>query len=138
MIMGPVRSFTASSAMFVDRAFWSMEYVKTELMAQHVYYRTTCYRTSTASLKASAGEGLLIAVHQANAGDFTYINYGTLDKPDELPPKGEFFCKVRAKWLPEIPGESGLHSLFRPSRFWWLAKFSLRISDIFHKQEIKT
>lgn len=42
---------------------------------------------------------------QANAGDFTYIMYGSLDKPEELPPKGEFFCKVRASWMPEIPGE---------------------------------
>ncbi|KAI9786058.1 MAG: hypothetical protein M1816_008149 [Peltula sp. TS41687] len=58
----------------------------------------------------TCGSGIL--EYGANAGDFTYINYGTLDKPDQLPPKGEFFCKVRAKWLPEIP-------------------------DIFHKQEIK-
>ena len=29
---------------------------------------------------------------------------GTLDDPDALPPKGEFFCKARSKWMPEIPG----------------------------------
>jgi hypothetical protein len=40
----------------------------------------------------------------ANAGDNTYIFYGSLDEPDTLPPKGEFFCKYRAKWMPEVPG----------------------------------
>ncbi|KAF2202786.1 hypothetical protein GQ43DRAFT_430456 [Delitschia confertaspora ATCC 74209] len=43
---------------------------------------------------------------------FRYITLGSLDNPEELPPKGEFFCKQRASWMPEIPG-------------------------IFHKQEIK-
>lgn len=41
---------------------------------------------------------------QANAGDFVYIFYGTLDRPEDLPPKGEFFCKRRDSWMPEIPG----------------------------------
>ncbi|KAF7503889.1 hypothetical protein GJ744_003029 [Endocarpon pusillum] len=57
------------------------------------------------------GSGLL--EYGANAGDFIYIFYGTLNKPEELAPKGEFFCKKRDSWMPEIPG-------------------------IFHKQEIKT
>jgi len=39
-----------------------------------------------------------------HAGDNTYIFYGTLDNPEALPPKGEFFCKQRASWQPEIPG----------------------------------
>ena len=56
------------------------------------------------------GSGIM--EYGANAGDNTYIFYGSLDKPDSLPPKGEFFCKYRAKWMPEIPG-------------------------LFHKQEIK-
>jgi len=43
---------------------------------------------------------------------FRYIVIGSLDDPDALPPKGEFFCKDRAKWMPEVP-------------------------DVFHKQEIK-
>lgn len=30
--------------------------------------------------------------------------YGSLDEPEELPPKGEFFCKSRDGWMPEIPG----------------------------------
>jgi hypothetical protein len=48
----------------------------------------------------------------ANAGDNTHLFYGSLDNPDSLPSKGEFFCTYRAKWMPEIPG-------------------------LFHKQEIK-
>jgi len=48
----------------------------------------------------------------ANAGDFTYIFYGTLDKPTDLPPKGEFFCSKRDNWMPEVP-------------------------NVFHKQQIK-
>jgi hypothetical protein len=47
-----------------------------------------------------------ILLKKANAGDFVYIMYGTLDKPGELPPKGEFFCKYRDEWMPEVPGMS--------------------------------
>lgn len=36
---------------------------------------------------------------------FRYIMTGTLDQPDALPPKGEFFCKNRSAWMPEVPGE---------------------------------
>ncbi|KAJ9623654.1 hypothetical protein H2203_005916 [Taxawa tesnikishii (nom. ined.)] len=44
---------------------------------------------------------------------FRYVVVGSLDDgPEVLPPKGEFFCKYRASWMPEIPG-------------------------VFHKQEIK-
>lgn len=35
---------------------------------------------------------------------FRYIVVGSLDTPEALPPKGEFFCKARASWMPEIPG----------------------------------
>ncbi|KAL2289164.1 hypothetical protein FJTKL_02961 [Diaporthe vaccinii] len=45
------------------------------------------------------------------ADKFRYITYGTSDDPKKLPPKGEFFCKERSSWMPEIP-------------------------DLFHKQEI--
>ncbi|KDQ62595.1 hypothetical protein JAAARDRAFT_121493 [Jaapia argillacea MUCL 33604] len=58
----------------------------------------------------TCGSGIL--EYGANAGDNTYIMYGTLDDPEALPPKGEFFCKSRSTWMPEIPG-------------------------VFHKQEIK-
>ncbi|KAJ7663953.1 DUF636 domain protein [Mycena polygramma] len=44
--------------------------------------------------------------------DFRYVLVGTLDDPEVFPPKGEFFCKHRASWMPEI-------------------------SDIFHKQEMQ-
>ncbi|TFK46200.1 hypothetical protein OE88DRAFT_1668068 [Heliocybe sulcata] len=50
----------------------------------------------------TCGSGIL--EYGAGAGENTYVFYGTLDEPDQLPPKGEFFCKVRAGWMPEIPG----------------------------------
>ncbi|KAJ5826429.1 Glutathione-dependent formaldehyde-activating enzyme/centromere protein V [Penicillium riverlandense] len=43
---------------------------------------------------------------------FRYICVGSLDDPEALPPKGEFFCQSRASWMPEVP-------------------------NIFHKQAIK-
>ncbi|KAJ5550332.1 Glutathione-dependent formaldehyde-activating enzyme/centromere protein V [Penicillium sp. DV-2018c] len=43
---------------------------------------------------------------------FRYICVGSLDNPEALPPKGEFFCKDRASWMPEIP-------------------------NVFHKKEVK-
>ncbi|KAI9750621.1 MAG: hypothetical protein M4579_006390 [Chaenotheca gracillima] len=58
----------------------------------------------------TCGSGML--EYGANAGEFIYFTYGTLDDPEKLPPKGEFFCRYRSSWMPEIPG-------------------------IFHKQEIK-
>ncbi|KAJ5209372.1 hypothetical protein N7449_003751 [Penicillium cf. viridicatum] len=36
---------------------------------------------------------------------FRYICVGSLDDPEALPPEGEFFCKARASWMPEIPSE---------------------------------
>jgi len=45
------------------------------------------------------------SVSQANAGDFVYVFYGTLDKPTDLPPKGEFFCSRRDNWMPEVPSK---------------------------------
>jgi len=38
------------------------------------------------------------------AGEYTYLFVGTLDDPGVLPPKGEFFCKEREKWMPRIEG----------------------------------
>lgn len=35
---------------------------------------------------------------------FRYIMTGTMDDPDAFPPKGEFFCINRSKWMPEVPG----------------------------------
>ncbi|KAI9373403.1 Mss4-like protein [Aspergillus egyptiacus] len=34
---------------------------------------------------------------------FRYLVVGSLDDPEALPPKGEFFCQSRASWMPEIP-----------------------------------
>ncbi|KAL1848540.1 hypothetical protein VTK73DRAFT_10099 [Phialemonium thermophilum] len=49
---------------------------------------------------------------EAVADKSRYILWGTFDEPHKVPPKGEFFCKSRAAWMPEIP-------------------------KVFHKQEIK-
>ncbi|KAL4922625.1 Mss4-like protein [Aspergillus aurantiobrunneus] len=34
---------------------------------------------------------------------FRYLVVGSLDDPEALPPKGEFFCRDRASWMPEVP-----------------------------------
>jgi len=66
--------------------------------------------TLTREFCATCGSGIM--EYGGSAGEHTYVFYGSLDEPDALPPKGEFFSKNRAKWMPEIPG-------------------------LFHKQEIK-
>ncbi|KAH7265947.1 Mss4-like protein [Fusarium solani] len=38
------------------------------------------------------------------ANKFRYIIWGTFDEPEQFPPKGEFFCKNRVEWMPQIPG----------------------------------
>ncbi|KAK4164382.1 Mss4-like protein [Cladorrhinum sp. PSN259] len=38
------------------------------------------------------------------ANKFRYVMWGTFDEPEKVPPKGEFFCKYRAEWMPEIEG----------------------------------
>ncbi|KAL0254208.1 hypothetical protein I308_101588 [Cryptococcus tetragattii IND107] len=40
---------------------------------------------------------------EAAANDFRYIVVGSLDEPAVLPPKGEFFCRNRLDWMPQIP-----------------------------------
>lgn len=43
---------------------------------------------------------------QEQAADkFRYIMWGSFDEPGLFPPKGEFFCKNRAEWMPEVQGE---------------------------------
>ncbi|EED85576.1 predicted protein [Postia placenta Mad-698-R] len=61
-----------------------------------------CKSTLTREFCDSCGSGIL--EYGGNAGENTYVFYGSLDEPDKLPPKGEFFCKNRAEWMPEIPG----------------------------------
>ncbi|KAM7214866.1 Mss4-like protein [Rhypophila decipiens] len=46
----------------------------------------------------------LVEYGEAAADKFRYIMWGTMDEPDRFPPKGEFFCKNRAGWMPQIPG----------------------------------
>lgn len=61
---------------------------------------------------------------------FRYIVVGSLDDPEALPPKGEFFCKERVSWMPEIPSKSTLHTSMHRSH-------SDCEIDVFHKMEIK-
>jgi len=32
--------------------------------------------------------------------------WGSLDEPEKVPPKGEFFCKSRTGWMPELEGRA--------------------------------
>lgn len=54
--------------------------------------------------------------------------WGTFDEPDKFPPKGEFFCKYRDGWMPEIPGKFYIYLMKD-----WADSFV----DLFHKNEIK-
>lgn len=49
--------------------------------------------------------GFICEYGEEAADKFRYIMWGTFDEPDKVPPKGEFFCKNRASWMPEIEGE---------------------------------
>ena len=59
----------------------------------------------------TCGSGIM-EVGAAAMKDFQYIMTGTLDHLGDFPSKGEFWCKTREKWMPEVP-------------------------SIFHKQDIK-
>lgn len=59
----------------------------------------------------TCGSGIL-EVGQGAMDKFRYVMTGTLDDMSALPPKGEFWCRRREKWMPEI-------------------------KDIFHKQEVQ-
>ncbi|KAK4646124.1 hypothetical protein QC761_207570 [Podospora bellae-mahoneyi] len=49
--------------------------------------------------------GVFICEYGKEAADkFRYVMWGSLDEPENIPPKGEFFCKERASWMPEING----------------------------------
>lgn len=53
----------------------------------------------------------LIEKWQKEAADkFRYVMWGSLDEPENIPPKGEFFCKERASWMPEINGRCAFFS----------------------------
>lgn len=47
---------------------------------------------------------MLTNLQEEAAEKFRYIVWGSLDEPEKISPKGEFFCKSRAEWMPEIPG----------------------------------
>ncbi|KAI9148028.1 hypothetical protein HJFPF1_11849 [Paramyrothecium foliicola] len=55
--------------------------------------------------------GAYICEYGEEAADkFRYVVWGTFDDADKFPPKGEFFCKNRAEWMPEVPGQSACNS----------------------------
>jgi hypothetical protein len=56
--------------------------------------------------------------------------YGTIDKPEGLDPKGEFFCRYREEWMPEIKGKI---SIFDDGE----CDINVLWIGIFHKQELK-
>jgi hypothetical protein len=49
----------------------------------------------------TCGSGIL--EYGENAGDFIYVFYGSFDDAVQLRPKGEFFTKYRAEWMPPVP-----------------------------------
>ncbi|KAA1471892.1 hypothetical protein DENSPDRAFT_850528 [Dentipellis sp. KUC8613] len=51
---------------------------------------------------AECGSGIM--EYGEHAGDYTYVFHGSLDDPNILPPKMEFFLKYKAPWQPVIPG----------------------------------
>ncbi|KAJ5467858.1 hypothetical protein N7475_005610 [Penicillium sp. IBT 31633x] len=74
--------------------------------------KDTFYLTKGEPKEHVADNGSGAVIHREfcqNCGSFI-LEYGTILKP--YPRRGEFFCKARASWMPEIP-------------------------DVFHKQEIK-
>lgn len=54
---------------------------------------------------------------------------GTFDEPGLFPPKGEFFCKDRESWMPEVPSTC--------SASCFIGLLAEAVIDVFHKVEIK-
>ena len=46
----------------------------------------------------------LLEYGEAAKDQFRYVCVGSLDEPEALPPKGEFFCVSRAPWMPPVEG----------------------------------
>ncbi|OAX33776.1 hypothetical protein K503DRAFT_725425 [Rhizopogon vinicolor AM-OR11-026] len=49
----------------------------------------------------TCGSGII--EYGGNAGDFIYVFYGSFDDPAQFRPKGEFFTRYRAEWMPQVP-----------------------------------
>ncbi|KAK4095459.1 hypothetical protein Purlil1_255 [Purpureocillium lilacinum] len=76
--------------------------------------------------------GVFICEYGEQAADkFRYVMWGTMSEPDTFPPKGEFFCKNRANWMPEISvavatlSTIGMHMLHRELFFFFTFVASL-------------
>jgi hypothetical protein len=50
----------------------------------------------------------LNTAQEAASSEWRYLVVGSLDNTEALSPKGEFFCRDRASWMPEIPSESNV------------------------------
>jgi hypothetical protein len=68
---------------------------------------------------------------EAAADKFRYVMWGSFDEPEKVPPKGEFFCKDKPEWMPDIPGTISLNH--------WPSKVATltACTGCFRKQEIK-
>jgi len=55
--------------------------------------------------------------------------WGSLDEPEKVPPKGEFFCKSRTGWMPELEGMAETECL--------QTEALIVATGVFHKKEIK-
>lgn len=73
---------------------------------------------------------------QREAADkFRYVMWGAFDERDKVPPKGEFFCRSREKWMPEIPGE--YHQL-RDGLWGWVACGLIRAQGCFTSKKFRS
>ena len=77
--------------------------------------KTDDLETLTREFCGACGSGVL--EYGAHAGENVYLFYGSLDEPDALPPKAEFFCKDRADWMPEIAGKLAGAGARSPQRY---------------------
>ncbi|KAH6850587.1 Mss4-like protein [Chaetomium sp. MPI-CAGE-AT-0009] len=64
------------------------------------------YRQENGVTREFCGEcGVFVCEYGEEAADkFRYVVWGSLDEPEMVPPKGEFFCKNRTEWMPELQG----------------------------------
>lgn len=55
-------------------------------------------------------DDVMMPDQEAAADKFRYVTWGSFDEPEKVPPKGEFFCKEKPEWMPDIPGMVSIRS----------------------------
>ena len=60
--------------------------------------------SSSSDITHSSPLTLDVLLKEAAADKFRYVMWGTFDEPEKVPPKGEFFCRYKPQWMPDIPG----------------------------------